>query len=366
MKLALKLAEQARLHAPPNPWVGCVIVKDNQVVGQGYTQPAGQSHAEICALQEAKERAKGASLFVTLEPCPHHGRTPPCTETIIQAGIKHVYIGLEDPDERVRGKGIECLKNAGISVTTGVYKEKIEQSLQPYIYHRHSGLPYTILKTAISIDGRTTAADGSSQWITCEKSREDVHLQRALSQAILIGTETAIKDSPLLTVRHPTLSTKIQPLRILLDSKGRVPPTGPLFDQTLAPTLIITTDQANKTRIQEWKAKGVEVQLVNASPEGVNLLETWRLIGARSILQLLIEGGSRLHTSLLKTSLYNELLVYIGPLLIGCTGQPAFLHHINHLKEAQRLTLQHVQQMGQSIRILYRPNHSINNKKLFK
>lgn len=353
MELAIALGEKARFWAPPNPWVGCVIVKNNQIVGQGSTQPPGQQHAEVCALKEAQELSKGASLFVTLEPCPHQGKTSPCTQAIIQAGISNVYIGVEDPDSRVSGRGIEILRKAGINVFIGICKEKIAHSLKPYLHHRKTGLPYTVLKTAISLDGRIAAPDGSSKWITCEEARKDVHIQRALSQAILIGANTALADAPQLTVRHSEYTLKQQPLRILLDSNGRVPVAGPLFDQGLAPTLVITTSKASSEKMREWEKKGIDVQVVSASGQGVDLFETWRLIGERSIVQVLVEGGASLHTSLLKASLYQELLVYVGALLIGLEGKPAFLHHINHLKEAKRLTLHETKQIGQTVRLLY-------------
>jgi diaminohydroxyphosphoribosylaminopyrimidine deaminase/5-amino-6-(5-phosphoribosylamino)uracil reductase len=353
MQQAMLLGERARLHAPPNPWVGCVIVKEGQIIGQGYTQPPGQAHAEVCALQQAQEHAKGAALYVTLEPCAHIGRTPPCTQALIEAGIREVYFGVQDPDPRVKGQGARQLQQAGIRVIQGICQEEIQRTLASYLYQRQTGIPYTVLKAAISLDGRTAAADQTSQWITCPQAREDIHLQRAASQAILIGAGTALKDSPRLTVRHSSYYLAHQPLRVLLDAKGRVPANGPLFDQNLAPTLVITTSQSTKNRQREWQSAGAEVAIVSSSPTGVDLHETWHLLGKRSILQVLVEGGSTLYTALLETSLVNRLLIYIGPLLLGSSGYPLYQKSIPTLQQAQHLSLQDVQRIGDSIRLDY-------------
>ncbi len=350
---AMALAEKARFHAPPNPWVGCVIVKNGEVVGRGYTQPPGQAHAEVKALQQAQENAKNAALYTTLEPCAHTGRTPPCVQTIIQAGIREVYIGIQDPDARVSGKGCQLLQEAGIKVIQGICTQEIKKMLASYLYHRQTGLPYTLLKAAISLDGRTAAADQTSQWITCTEARQDVHLQRAFSQAIVIGAKTALKDLPQLTVRHPHYTLPNQPLRVLLDAKGQVQAKGPLFDCQLAPTLVITTPQCSKNRQTEWLESGAEVAIVSASEMGVDLQETWQLLGKRSILQVMVEGGSLLHTALLQTSLVNRLLIYIGPLLLGSTGIPFYQRHIDSLHQAQRLSLQDIQRLGDSVRLDY-------------
>lgn len=353
MQQAMVLADRARWQAPPNPWVGCVVVKEGKIVGEGYTQPPGQAHAEVCALKQAEGRAKGATLYVTLEPCAHTGRTPPCTEAIIQAGIREVYFGIHDPDPRVSGKGIHQLQQAGIKVIQGLCEEEIRSSLASYLYQRQTGLPYTLLKAAMSVDGRTAAADQTSQWITCPQAREDVHLLRAASQAIVIGAGTALKDCPQLTIRHPSYTLSRQPLRVVLDAKGQVPAKGALFDQKLAPTLIITTAQASTTRQSEWQSVGAEVAIVSPSLNGVNLNEAWDLLGKRSILQVLVEGGSTLHSALLETSLVNHLCIYVGSLLLGSSGYPFYQKQIATLQEARRLSLQGVQKLGDSVRLDY-------------
>ncbi len=353
MQKAIALGEYARLHAPPNPWVGCVIVKDGKIIGQGYTSPPGQAHAEIWALQQAQGHAKGATLYTTLEPCAHIGRTPSCTSALIRSGIQEVYFGVLDPDLRVRGKGMHQLRQAGIKVIQGICEKEIQSSLAPYLYQRQTGLPYTVLKAAVSIDGRIAAADQTSQWITCSQAREDAHLQRARSQAILIGAGTALKDSPRLTVRHLSDTLFQQPLRILLDAKGKVPAQGPLFDQKLAHTLVITTPLATQSRQNEWLTKGAEVITVAASPTGVDLEEAWSVIGERSILQVLVEGGTNLSSALLDTSLVNSLLIYMGPLLLGASGYPLYDRKIFSLQDAMQFFLREVQQIGQCVRLNY-------------
>ena len=360
MQEAIALAENARYHSPPNPWVGCVIVKEGKIIGKGYTQPPGQAHAEICALQQAQENAKNGKLYTTLEPCSHVGRTPPCTEAIIRAGIREVYFGVQDPDPRVSGNGLHLLQQAGIKVYRGICQDEIHKMLAPYLYQRQTGLPFTILKSAISLDGRTAAANLSSQWITCTESRQDVHLRRASSQAIVIGAGTALKDSPQLTVRHPECAPLHPPLRVLLDAKGQVPAKGPLFDCQLAPTLVITTSQCPQNRQMEWTASGAEVAIVSQSAEGVNLYEAWSLLGKRNILQVLVEGGSSLLTSLLETSLCNRLVIYIGPLLLGASGFPLYRKHIAALEQSYRLSLIDVKKIGECVRMEYDLNMKSN------
>lgn len=358
MEQAILESEKARFLCPPNPWVGCVIVKNGKIVGKGFTQKVGDPHAEIQALNDTQESLKDASLYVTLEPCSHFGRTPPCSHAIIKAGIKEVLIGIEDPDQRVQGKGIEDLKKAGIRVQIGICEDKIKKALAPYIHHRCTSLPFTLLKIGMSIDGRTAAADGSSQWITCEAARQDVHVHRAHSQAIIIGANTALKDSPQLTVRHPDYPLIQQPLRVILDSKGKVPPKGPLFDSSIAPTLVVTTHQTSTKHIKEWEKAGAEVLVVSASKDnfGVDLYETWKHLGEKSILQAFVEGGSVLHSSLLKTNLFQQLLIYMGPLLIGSNGQPSFINSTHSLHESKKLQLQEISKIENSVRLLYKRN----------
>ena len=353
MQQALALAEQARWHAPPNPWVGCIIVHQDKIVGRGWTQPPGHAHAEIVALKEAEGQTQGATLYVTLEPCCHTGRTPPCVRAIIQAGVSRVLIAQLDPDHRVSGKGMSQLREAGIEVLEGLCHDQAVEALLPYLHQRRTGIPYTVLKAAISLDGRLAATDGSSQWITSPEARQEVHLQRAASQAIVIGTGTALSDQPRLTVRHETIHPLIPPLRVLLDAKGRVPPVGPLFDLTLAPTLVVTTDRACHAQKEAWQAAGIEVMTVANEAKGVNLLETWQMLGARGILQILVEGGGTLFSELLKQQLCQQLSIYMGNCLLGIQGAPLFQENILNISQAPRFSLKEVKKFGNSVRLDY-------------
>jgi diaminohydroxyphosphoribosylaminopyrimidine deaminase/5-amino-6-(5-phosphoribosylamino)uracil reductase len=362
MQQALQVADKARFSAPPNPWVGCVIVKNDQIIGRGHTQQPGQAHAEICALQEAQQQAQGATMYVTLEPCSHYGRTPPCVNAIIKAGIAKVFVAQQDPDVNVKGQGIAQLKSAGIEIDVGVCAKEAALSLAPYLYQRQTGLPYTIFKAAMSIDGRTAAQDGSSKWITSIEARQDAHVQRAHSQAIIVGAGTALQDLPALTVRHDAINLTKQPLRVLLDAKGKVEAQGPLFNSQLAPTLVFTTDACSLERKGQWEAQGAEVIIVPASAEGVDLLTTWKILGKRGILQALVEGGSYLQSQLLKAQLINCLSLYIGPIALGASGLPLLTQNVASIEQAPRFSLQLVKQIGECVRLDY----EINKSKLFK
>jgi diaminohydroxyphosphoribosylaminopyrimidine deaminase / 5-amino-6-(5-phosphoribosylamino)uracil reductase len=355
MQEAIQLAEKGRLTAPPNPWVGCILVKDGQIVGRGYHAAPGLPHAEVHALHQAQEAAKGAAAYVSLEPCSHFGRTPPCADALIRAGIKEVFVALEDPDPRVKGQGIAKLRQAGIKVHVGVCEQEAKASLTPYLHHRKTGLPYTIIKSAMSLDGRTAAADGTSQWISSLEARQDAHRQRAYSQAIIVGSKTAQYDQPLLTVSHPLLAVEKQPLRVVLDARGTVLPQGPLFDLTLAPTLVITTEKAPSSMIDQWQKTGAEVATVPASEQGVDLLSTWKLLGQKGVLQAFVEGGSTLQTSLLQTDLFNLLSLYIGPLILGDKGHPLFSYSVDSLNQALRMQLKNCCQFGDCLRLDYEP-----------
>lgn len=355
MQKAILLAEQGRFTAPPNPWVGCVIVRDGVVVGEGYHAAAGQPHAEVNALKQAGSQAKGATAFVTLEPCSHHGRTGPCVEALIEAGIVRVVAALEDPDPRVRGKGFQKLKEAGIPVDVGIEKEKALKSLLPYLHHRKTGRPYCVLKAAASIDGRIAAVDGSSQWITGAEARQDVHRLRAESQAIIIGSGTAIYDTPQLTIRHPEIKLQRNPLRVVLDAKGLVEAKGPLFDVALAPTLMITS-HASREKVKSWEKHGVEVAFVPPAchGQGVDLVSVLELLGKRGIIQVMVEGGGSLHGSFLDDDLIDRFVLYIGSCLLGSRGVPLCVSAgPNTIADAARWNLTDVHRFGQDVRMDY-------------
>lgn len=350
MRYALALGEMGRKSTPPNPWVGCVIVKDNEIVGQGFHAFAGGPHAEIVALKQAGSLARGASVYVTLEPCSHFGRTPPCTEALIQAGVGEVILPFEDPDQHVQGSGIQELRKHNISIVTGVAEEEARASLAPYLFHRKEKRPYCVLKAASSLDGKIAAKDGSSQWITGESARLDVHHLRAESQAILIGVQTALRDRPKLTVRLSEHHQ--QPLRVVLDSKGILPAEGPLFDGT-APTCIMTTDQCPKERMDEWKSNHAEVVVFDG--EKVPLKGCLADLGDRGVLQLLVEGGSRVQSSFLKENWAQQFTLYLGNCVLGPEGIPSVLGLCPEtIREAPRWRLHSMRRFDEDVRLDYR------------
>lgn len=334
MRYALSLGEKGRLMAPPNPWVGCVIVKNQEIVGEGHTQSFGGAHAEAVALEQAKGYAKGATAYVTLEPCAHHGQTPPCTEALIKAGIKQVVIPFKDPDPRVSGKGIAALQAAGIDIIIGIAKDEAERSLRPYLFQRQTGRPYTILKLASSLDGRTAAQDGSSKWITGECARRDVHLLRATCQGIVVGSNTARLDKPRLTVRNIDQPHN-QPKRILIDICGKSPKEGADYD------LIFTTN-----RHHPYKKAYI-------LPKESFIEEALTLLGKERIVSLLIEGGAATHVAFLPYA--QQLTIYYGNCLLGSEGLASFPNlSIKTIKVAPRFTLEGVYRFDQDVRFDYK------------
>lgn len=357
MQKALAQSHLARVIAPPNPWVGCVIVKNGQIVGEGYSQAAGGDHAELRALKSAGENARGATVYVTLEPCSHFGKTPPCAKALIEAQVSRVVIALQDPDLKVNGKGIEWLRNAGIEVEVGLCANSVFPSLEPYIHHRQTGRPFCIVKTAASIDGRIAAADGSSQWITTEEARQDVQVLRSQSQAIVIGSGTAIADRPRLTLRNVCPPPSVPPLRVLLDARGRTPPQLPLFENEMGSTVVFTTSLCPLNRIKEWRNTGAKVQILPSSSigEGVDLSLVLDFLGKQGIIQALFEGGGTLIGSLWKQGLINQWTTYFGPCLLGETGIPMIKGiAIPTIKDAPRLCLVCCKQIKDCVRLDYK------------
>jgi len=323
MAAAVALGEQGRLTAAPNPWVGCVLVRDGEIVGRGFHRAAGEPHAEALAISEAGDRARGATAVVTLEPCTHFGRTPPCAPALVEAGVARVVVAVLDPDPRVSGRGVEELRAAGVVVDVGMGAAEAEASLRPYLHHRRTGRPLCLLKAAVSLDGRTAAADGTSQWITGPEARADSHRLRAQSQAVVIGAGTALADRPSLTFR-PLDPSPVQPLRVLLDGRGRVPADGPLFDPTLAATLVFTTALAPPEAIKAWLDAGADVEEVPPSDEGVgvDLHGALLRLGERGVLQAMVEGGATLHGAFVRAGLADRMVIYVGGCLLGENGRP--------------------------------------------
>ena len=355
MRRAIELARGARRHTAPWPAVGCVIVRDGEIVGVGATGPYPTGpHAEVAALRAAGVRARGATAYVTLEPCNHHGNTPPCTEALIDAGITRVVVAVGDPDPKVAGRGYARLTEAGVEVHTDVERAAAEHELAPYLHHRRTGRAFVLAKAALSLDGRVAAADGSSQWITSEAARADAHELRADAQAIIVGSGTALADRPALTVRGVAPLPARPPLRVLLDGRGRVPADGPLFDTALAPTLVVTTDHVRADVVDAWRAAGAKVETVasGAGGAGVDLDAVFALLGRDGVLLAMVEGGGTLLGAVVDGGQAQRLVAYVAPTLLGTDGRPGFaLAGPCTLADARRWRLGDVARVGNDVRI---------------
>jgi diaminohydroxyphosphoribosylaminopyrimidine deaminase/5-amino-6-(5-phosphoribosylamino)uracil reductase len=319
MQLALDEARQALGLVSPNPAVGCVLVRDGQVVGRGHTQPPGEAHAEVMALRDAGEAARGATAYVTLEPCCMHGRTPPCTDALIEAGVVRVVIAIEDPDERVRGGGRRQLEEAGIAVEEGDGAEEASVVNEAFIKHRLTGLPFVVAKFAVSLDGKIASASGDSRWISSPESRNWGHRElRSTLDAIVVGVETVLKDNPELTNREGDWLSHRQPLRVVLDSAGRTPPDAKVLNEH-APTLIATTERSSSSFRDGVRAAGHSVAVVDAGEVGrVDPRAFLEFLAAeRQVLSVLLEGGGRVHGAFFDAGLVDKVHAIIAPMVIG-------------------------------------------------
>lgn len=321
MARAVQLARQGEGHVEPNPMVGCVIVKDDQVVGEGWHQEFGGPHAEIVALQSCVASPAGATLYVTLEPCCHEGKTPPCTQAIIQAGIARVVAAQTDPNPLVAGKGILQLKKAGIDVEVGVLEDRAKYLNAPYLRRIQQGRPWIIAKWAMTLDGKIATHAGDSRWISNPKSREIVHRLRGRVDAIMVGAGTAIADDPMLTAR-PTGPRNA--VRVVLDRRLRLSENANLV-QTAAdhPTLVATGPDANRDKIKKLESLGCRIwQPTSASPED-SLIEFLRYLAETGVSNVLVEGGSEVLGSLFDRQLIDEVHVFMAPILAGGSAAPS-------------------------------------------
>ena len=313
MALALRLARRGLYSCHPNPRVGCVVVHSGEIVGEGWHRRTGEPHAEIHALDMAGERARGATLYVTLEPCCHSGRTPPCTDRVVQSGVSRVVAAMADPNPDVNERGLERLRDAGIAVTTGVEEAEARELNRGFIRRMEAGMPWVTIKLASSLDGRTAMATGQSKWITGEPARADVHRHRARSGAIMTGIGTVLADDPALTARGP--ETAQQPLRVVVDSKARLPLTARLIEQP-GTTLLVTAELAPRSEAA-LHAQGVETLVLPADDGSVSLRESLAALAARGVNDVMVEAGPRLCGALLRERLMDELIVYFAPHLLG-------------------------------------------------
>jgi diaminohydroxyphosphoribosylaminopyrimidine deaminase/5-amino-6-(5-phosphoribosylamino)uracil reductase len=324
MAVALRLAERGLGQVWPNPAVGCVVVKDGQIVGRGWTQPGGRPHAEFEALRRAGSAALGATAYISLEPCAHYGQTPPCTMALLHAGIRRAVIAATDPDPRVDGRGIDQLRQAGVEVMLGVAQEEAERLNAGFLLRVCAGRPLVTLKLATSLDGRIATRTGASRWITGEEARQHGHRLRATHDAIMIGSGTALADDPDLTCRLPGLGER-SPVRVVLDGRLRLPSSSRLARTARAvPTWVITRATVDAKRRAALERCGVEVLTVTpGSGEHIDLGLALGALAARGLTRVLVEGGSALAAAFLRARLVDRLVWFQAPLLIGGDGLPA-------------------------------------------
>lgn len=345
MKLALELASKGKGYVSPNPLVGCVIVSsDGELIGQGYHKKFGEAHAEVVAVESVKnkKKLKNATVYVTLEPCSHHGKTPPCAQMLAKLPVKRVVAAMKDPNPLVNGKGLLHLKNKGIEVQTDVLKKEAEKLNEFFIHYQEFGRPFITLKIAQTADGFSAAADGGSQWITGKKSRKLVHKWRAEYDAVLVGRTTAMADNPSLTVRH--VSGR-QPKRIVIDGPYSLPKTLNLFsDKHEEKTIVITwnkeasaTDADPMLKLMQPNYFRGEVLQVSRLEGHANLREAFKLLGEKGISSVLVEGGQQLSSALIREGLVDKLELFITPKLLGAGTRSILNIGINKMKEIAEL-----------------------------
>jgi len=314
MRRALRLAARGRGWTGPNPMVGAVVVKRGRLVGEGYHHEVGGPHAEVWALEQAGKSARGATVYVNLEPCCHHGRTPPCTETLIRAGVARVVAAVSDPDPRVNGRGLREFRRAGVAVSVGVLEREARRLNEGYFKRLTTGLPLVALKAAMSLDGKIATAAGESKWITGEKARAFGHRLRAQHDAVMVGVHTVLADDPELTVR---LARGRSPLRVVVDSRGRTPAAARLLKSGDRPPVIAVTRRAALARRRALEAAGAEVWVAPARDQRVDLAWLAKRLAQGGVNSLLIEGGGTLAASALAAGLVDRVYFFLAPLIVG-------------------------------------------------
>jgi diaminohydroxyphosphoribosylaminopyrimidine deaminase/5-amino-6-(5-phosphoribosylamino)uracil reductase len=353
MAHALRLAARGLGSVWPNPAVGCVIVKDGRILGRGWTQPGGRPHAERRALDQAGPAAEGATAYVTLEPCAHHGQTPPCSDALITAKVARVVTALTDPDPRVSGKGHQMLRAAGITVTEGVLTTEATRLNAGFLKRVSRGLPHVTLKLATTLDGRIATSNGESRWITGALARAHVHLLRLTHDAVLVGSGTARADDPVLTVRG--LGATHQPLRLLLDSRLSHGPAGKLGQTARQhPVWVLHGPEAPIAARNAWAATGARLIACPAQGDHLDLDATFRLLAAEGLTRILCEGGGQLAAQLIRHGLADDLALYQAGCLIGADGIPALGPlALAALKDAPRLRRLETRSLGPDLFSLY-------------
>src|SRR5215472_2811090 len=352
MREALAEARHALGRTHPNPAVGAVVVRNGEIVGRGHTAPAGGPHAEVRAIADAGPRARGADLFTTLEPCDHYGRTPPCTEAIVAAGIARVLAGSADPNPLVDGRGVRRLRELGIPVWTGVLSDETDALNRPFFKAMRLGLPWVTLKAAVSLDGKLATASGDSRWVTGEAARVEVHRLRNVVDAVLVGAGTVQADDPSLTTRLPEGGGR-DPLRVIVDSTLQLSPARQLFHLTsTAPTVVAHVEGQGTERAAALRATGAELLAVPGRPGEVDLEALLRALLQRDVLHLLVEGGPRVFSAFVRAGLADELVLHLAPTLVGGDGL-SWLGPLglDRMAGARRVRVESVRSLGEDLEI---------------
>jgi diaminohydroxyphosphoribosylaminopyrimidine deaminase/5-amino-6-(5-phosphoribosylamino)uracil reductase len=356
MRRALGLAARGIGLVSPNPLVGAVLVQGDDVVGEGWHQGPGRPHAEVRALETAGDRARGATMFVTLEPCAHHGRTPPCAPRVAEAGVSRVVAAMSDPNPLVDGQGFDVLRRQGVEVEIGLLAEEAAGQNAAFLTHVRTGVPLVTLKLAMSLDGKVAAGDGSSRWISGEDARAEVHRMRAAADAVVVGAGTVIRDDPALTVREPTYQGP-PVLRVVVDGRGSVPFDRAVFTDGRAPTLVATTESASSERRAEWSRAGAEVLVLDDEGRGRLPLEALLAeLGKRDIQSVLLEGGPDLAWDALRRGVVDQLVLFVAPVLIGGRDAPSALmgDGVASIADALRAEIVESARIGEDLKVVCR------------
>lgn len=353
MARAIGLAKQGLYTTDPNPRVGCVIVKDGKVVGEGFHRKAGEGHAEVNALAQAGDQAQGATAYVTLEPCSHFGRTPPCSDGLIKAGVANVVCAMTDPNPQVSGNGFKKLKDAGIEVTVGILEQEARALNPGFIKRMETGMPFVRLKMASSLDGRTAMASGESQWITGPAARSDVQKLRARSSAVITGIESILQDDSSLTVRASELGiddealseciVQRQPLRVVLDSQGRMPATAKILQQQGETLLAVKRGLAVNLPVET-------IQL-NSNDAGLDLVELLKVLASRNCNEVLVETGATLAGQFVEQKLVDEMVLYMAPCFMGSDGRPTLNLPLTEMAQKKAVNVIDTRMIGKDMRL---------------
>jgi diaminohydroxyphosphoribosylaminopyrimidine deaminase / 5-amino-6-(5-phosphoribosylamino)uracil reductase len=349
MARAMYLARQSIYTTDPNPHVGCVLVKNGGIIAEGWTQRAGLAHAEVDALSKTRD-AQGATAYVSLEPCSHHGRTGPCCEALISAGVSRVVAAMQDPNPLVSGRGLQKLREAGVEVVCGILQQDAESLNRGFIKRMSQGLPWIFSKLAVSLDGRTAMASGESQWITSSQSRADVHILRAASSAILTGIGTVLVDDPQLNARVDF--DVVQPVKVVLDANLRMPLTAKLLQNSTETWIFTRSEDALKH--QRLQALGCKIFCVEADEKGLKLHKVFEILAEQQINTVWVEAGARLNGALLEADLVDEWLVYMAPCILGAQAHGMFqLPGLERMADKKQLKLLNVRQIGPDLRLTF-------------